>query len=80
MYKVITTGTVRPPRGRTGHHQYLPGRVDILIDSNFPMIAILLGDLSNPPPFPLSQDTDFGNQDVRRGQQINNSSGRRTAY
>jgi hypothetical protein len=43
------------------------------------MTAILRGELSNPPPFPLTQNTNFGNQDVRRGQQINNSSGRRTA-
>jgi hypothetical protein len=54
-------------------------RVDVLIEKNFLMIAILRGELSNLPPFPLSQNTNFGNQDVRRGEQINNSSGRRTA-
>jgi hypothetical protein len=51
--QIITTATDRPPRGRTGHHRCLPGRVNVLIESNFLMIAILRGKLSNPLPFPL---------------------------
>jgi hypothetical protein len=33
------------------------------------MIAIFRGELSNPPPFPFTQNANLGNQDGWRGQQ-----------
>jgi hypothetical protein len=70
------TGAVRPPRSRTGHHRYLPGRVGV---SCLRLRPFEESSLTPHSPFPLHR-YQLRKQDDRRGQQINHTSSRRTAH